>query len=197
MKRVFRIAGLALAGAVLLAAIFHNQVLAALGGYLVQDSPPEKADIAFVLAGDGYGHRVLKAGDMVREGYVPLALISGPAGYYGIYECDLAIPFAVKAGYSASYFMRFPVDAHSTREESEQAVAELRRRGAKRVLLVTSVFHTRRTAGLFRAAAPDIDFIVVGAPDEFFTANGWWHNREARKIFLTEWLKTVAGWFKI
>jgi len=197
VKRVFRIAGVALLGAVLLAAVFHSAVLAALAGYLEKDSAPVKADLAYVLAGDGYGHRIFKAGDLVREGYAPAALIGGPAGTYGFHECDLAIPFAVKAGYPESYFVRLPMEAHSTREEAVTAVAEFRRRGAKRVLLVTSNYHTRRTGGLFRATAPEIDFTVVGAPDEHFTTHEWWHDREAEKIFVTEWMKTVAGWFKI
>ncbi len=197
MKRALRIAGLALAGAVLVAAVFHTFVMAALAGYLEKDSAPVKADLAYVLAGDGYGHRIFKAGDLVREGYAPEALVGGPAGTYGFHECDLAIPFAVKAGYPESYFIRLPMEAHSTREEALVAVAEFRRRGVKRVLLVTSNYHTRRTGGLFRATAPDIDFIVVGAPDEHFTAQGWWRDREAEKTFVIEWLKTVAGWFKI
>jgi hypothetical protein len=55
-----------------------------------------------------------------------------------------------------------------------------------------------RTAGaLFGAAAPDLTFIVVAAPDRYLTRDGWWRDREGRKTFLTEWLKTVAGWFKI
>jgi uncharacterized SAM-binding protein YcdF (DUF218 family) len=197
VKRVLRIAGLALAGAVLVAAVFHTRVLAGLAGYLEQDSAPAKADLAYVLAGDGSGHRIFKAGDLVRQGYAPEALIGGPAGTYGFYECDLAIPFAVKAGYPASYFERFPMGAHSTREEAQAVVAEFRRRGVKRVLLVTSNYHTRRSGGIFRAVAPEIEFIVVGAPDEHFTARGWWHDREAEKTFVIEWLKTVAGWFKI
>jgi uncharacterized SAM-binding protein YcdF (DUF218 family) len=197
VKRGIRFAGLALVCALLLAAIFHARILAALGSYLEKDSAPVHADVAFVLGGDGYGHRILKAADLVRQGYVPRAMISGPAGNYGYYECDLAIPFAVRAGYPVSYFERFPVDAHSTREESVAAVAAFRKMGLKRVLLVTSNYHTRRTGGLFRGAAPDIEFTVVGAPDEYFTVNGWWHDREAEKTFLIEWLKTAAGWFNI
>ncbi len=195
MRRALRIAGLALAGAVLLAAVFHTQALTALGAYLVQDSAPAKADVAFVLAGDAYGHRILKAGELVRQGYVPRALISGPAGNYGYYECDLAIPFAVKAGYPASYFLPFPHEAHSTREEAAAAAGEFHKLGARRVLLVTSNFHTRRAGKLFRAAAPDIEFNVVGAPDEHFRVDDWWRDREAQKTFLYEWLKTIAGWF--
>jgi uncharacterized SAM-binding protein YcdF (DUF218 family) len=124
-------------------------------------------------------------------------VVSGPAGDYGYYECDLAIPFAVKAGYPESEFLRFPNHAHSTREEAAAAVEELRGLGAHRVLLVTSLYHTRRAGGLFRAAAPDLTFIVVSATDEHFTPDGWWRDREARKTFVIEWLKTGATWFGI
>lgn len=197
MKRALRTIGLALASAVLLAALFHTQALKALGAYLERDTPPEKADVAFVLAGDAYGRRILTGAGLVRQGYAPQAVISGPAAYYGFYECDLAIPFAEKAGYPASYFLRFPNQAHSTREEAAMAAVEFHKLGVRRVLLVTSNYHTRRAGSLFREAAPDIQFFVVGAPDEHFRVDDWWHDREARKIFLTEWVKTVAGWFKL
>lgn len=190
-------AGLALAGTVLLAAVFHTQVLTALGAYLERDSPPSKADVAFVLAGDASGRRILKAAELVRDGYVPQAVVSGPSGNYGFYECDLAIPFAVKAGYPASYFLPFPMEAHSTRQEAKAAAQELHKLGARRVLLVTSNYHTRRAGNLFRSAAPDVQFIVVGAPDDHFRPDGWWHDREAQKTFVFEWLKTFAGWFNL
>jgi uncharacterized SAM-binding protein YcdF (DUF218 family) len=180
-----------------LAALLHTQILTGLAAYLDQSVPPEKADLVFVLAGDAFGNRILKAAQLVRDGYAPKAVISGPEGIYGFHECDLAIPFAVKDGYPADYFVPFPNSAKSTREEASAAVEELRQLGAHRVLLVTNLYHTRRAGGLFRAIAPDVTFIVVAAPDRYFTREGWWHDREARKTFLVEWLKTVAGWFKI
>ena len=183
--------------AILLALVFHARILTALAGYLDHSGPPEKADAVFVLGGDAYGHRILKGAELVREGYAPRVIVSGPVGFYGYYESDLAIPFAVKAGYPQSEFLPFPNQAHSTREEAAAAATELRGLGAHRVLLVTSLYHTRRAGGLFRAAAPDLTFIVVAAPDEFFTPEGWWRNREASKTFLMEWVKTVATWFKL
>ena len=192
-----RNAGLALGGIVILTAIFHTAILTGLGSYLVKDSPPQKADAAFVLAGDASGNRILVGGRMVREGYVPIAVISGPAGNYGFYECDLAIPFAIRAGFPESYFARFPNTAHSTREEGAQATVKLHAMGAKRVLLVTSIYHTRRALPDFQEAAPDIQFSMVGAPDPYFTPGGWWHDREGEKTFLIEWMKTIASWFHL
>jgi uncharacterized SAM-binding protein YcdF (DUF218 family) len=185
-----------LAVAVLLGAtlLLRVQILTALGSYLVRAENPKKADIAVVLAGGIDGARILTAANLVREGYAPAALVSGPGGTYGLHECDLAIPFAVQHGYPESYFIHFEHNAHSTREEAMAFAAELRRRGAKTVLLVTSNYHTRRARKLFRAAAPEITFVTVAAPDEFFQPDRWWRNREGQKTFLYEWEKTVATW---
>lgn len=197
MKRPFRSAALALIVVLLLAIVFHAPILTALADYLNRSEPPEKADTALVLAGDTSGQRILHAAALVRQGYAPRLVVSGPDGFYGQYECDLAIAFAVEAGYPESYFVRFPNHTRSTREEAAAAAVKLHELGAHRVLLVTSLFHTRRAGALFRAAAPDLTFVVVAAPDQNFTPDGWWHNREARKIFLMEWLKTAAGWLKL
>ena len=192
-----RVVWLVFACVIVLAILFHTWVLTALGSYLVKTDPLEKSDIALVLAGDSSGNRILKAAELVREGYAPILLVSGPAGFYGRHECDLAIPFAMKAGYPESMFVHLESDAHSTREEAQAAIAELRRRGVHRVLLVTSDYHTRRASRIFRAAAPDLTFDVVSAPDPYFSANGWWRQREGRKTFALEWAKTVTSWFGI
>ncbi len=81
--RALRFLTLVLAVAIILGFIFHNAILAGLGSYLVKADPPEKADIALVLAGDGEGNRILKAAQLARQGYVSKILVSGPSGMYG------------------------------------------------------------------------------------------------------------------
>lgn len=175
----------------------HAWWLAGLGSYLVQAEAPEKAEIIVVLAGDSHGHRVLKGGELVRGGFARRALVSGPGPHYGHSEDELAIPFAVRHGYPESYFEGFPIRAHSTLEESGLVVAELRRRGIHKAMVVTSDYHTRRAGRMFRSAAPDLEIVIVGARDEWFRANDWWKRREAQKTFLLEWAKTVASYLGI
>ena len=178
-------------------AALHSFWLAALGRYLISADEPQKSDIAVVLAGDNYGNRILKACDLMRQGYAPLALVSGPSGYYGHYETDLAIPYAVNHGCRPEWLVAVPNDCRSTREDAALFAAELRRRGVHRYLLVTSNYHTRRAGRLFRAAAPGLDVRVVASPDADFNPDTWWHSREAAKVFVLEALKTVTGWFGI
>jgi uncharacterized SAM-binding protein YcdF (DUF218 family) len=185
---------LVLAAGLLLAVTLHTRILSGLGSYLVQAGPPEKADAAFVLAGDSSGNRILTAAELMRQGYVRKVVVSGPGGDYGLHECELAIPFAVKNGYPESYFEHAEHFAHSTAEEARVTLPQLRRDGYRRILLVTSDYHTRRAAKVFRDAGPDLTFFMVAAPDPYFSADGWWHSREGQKTFLTEWEKTVARW---
>jgi len=179
------------------ALVFHNLLLMALGAMLVRNDPAQTADIAIVLGGGPDGSRILTAAKLERDGYVPKVLVSGPGNLYGYHECDLAIPFAVKQGYPESYFLHLENGALSTTEEAQALLPELRRLGVKRVTVVTSNYHTRRALKVFRKAAPDLTFNVVAAPDRYFNPESWWHNREARKTLVIEWMKTVASWFGI
>lgn len=181
-----------LAVLVLLAAT-HALWMAALGRLLVRDDGPARADMAVVLAGDFSGNRILRAAELVRQGYVPKVLVSGPNTLYGQYECDVAIPFAVEHGYPAAWFVRAPHEALSTREEALVILRDLRRLGVHRFLLVTSNFHTARATRIFRAAGPDFDIRTVAAPDKYFSPESWWRNREGQKLFFIEWTKTFAS----
>jgi len=194
MKTRWRAVWIAVAVVALATWLARDRILTGLGSYLVDASPPEKADIAVVLAGDPFGHRILTAADLVQKGYVPVVLVSGPGGEYDLHECDLAIPFAVNRGYPPSYFAHFEHEARSTAGEAAVIVPELRRRNAHTVLLVTSNFHTRRAGALFRRAAPDLTIITIAALDQFYRPDDWWRGREGQKIFLTEWEKTVGTW---
>jgi len=180
--------------AILVAATSHFW-LAALGRYLVRAEPPVHADIIVVLAGDYSGNRILMAGDLISHGFASKALVSGPSGAYGMHETDLAIPFAVRHGYPEPYFVPLPNDDRSTRDEASDVIAALNKWHAHRIDIVTSDYHTHRAGNIYRAMAPTLEIHLVAAPDRYFSADGWWKNREGRKTFLLEWMKTVSNWF--
>jgi uncharacterized SAM-binding protein YcdF (DUF218 family) len=183
----------------LAAAIFCTPaVLTAFGTALVHDDGPAKADYAVVLAGDKYGNRILKGAELARQGYVPRVLVSGP-GLFETYESDMAIAFAVYHGSAPQWFVSVRHHAESTREEAWQMLTALEQHNAHHFLLVTSDYHTARAARIFRKAIRDsnagMDFRMVAAPDRWFRPDSWWKTREGRKIFITEWAKTVAEVF--
>ena len=166
-----------------------------LGAALIHDEGPGKADVVVVLAGDSYGKRLIFAAELVRQGYARGIVVSGPP-YFDIHECDIAIQFAMRQGYPAGWFSPLPNSALSTREEAVVVLDELQRRGVQSFLLVTSDYHTARAARIYRATmrkrggGPEMR--VVGAPDRWYRADGWWKTREGLKIAFMEWSKTFA-----
>jgi uncharacterized SAM-binding protein YcdF (DUF218 family) len=177
-------------------AVYLSRVplLTALGSYLVLDQPAVKADAVVVLGGDEFGMRTIKAAQLVEDGYAPYVLLSGPPILLAR-ESELMLAFAVKQGYPASIFQQYPHEANSTREEAAALAPELRRRGVRSILLVTSNYHSRRATHLFHEIAPWLVVETVDAPDAYFTPSTWWKTRRGRKTFALEWLKTVATWF--
>jgi uncharacterized SAM-binding protein YcdF (DUF218 family) len=171
--------------------------LSALGRALVKDESPFKADAVVVLGGDAWGSRLETAAGLVRAGYAPLVLISGAPAAYGTNEADLAIPYIVRQGFPAEWFVPLRNQAMSTREESFLLLDELRRRQVRSLILVTSDFHTARASRIFRAAARAVGYnlqmCMVAAPDRYFHAASWWRSREGRKVALGEWEKTLAN----
>jgi uncharacterized SAM-binding protein YcdF (DUF218 family) len=188
---------LAVAAAAILAYFTRGLWLPAAGYALIHSDAPAKADIAVVLAGDSRGHRIEKAAQLVKAGYAPQVLVSGPPGTYGFNESDLAVQFIEREGYPASWFIPFPDQSHSTKEESGYILRELRRRNIHSFLLVTSDYHSGRARRIFLSSEREIGyyptFRTITAPDEFFHAATWWHDREAQKTVFMEWWKTIAA----
>jgi uncharacterized SAM-binding protein YcdF (DUF218 family) len=179
-----------------LAILTSSWWLPAFGWALVRDDGPAKADIAVVLGGDPWGGRISKAGDMVRQGYVPAVLVSGPPGYYDQHECEPEIAWAVRHGYPEAWFIPFPDEARSTQDEARILLPELQHRNVHRALIVTSDFHSRRAARIFlkteRTMGIAIDIRMITAPDREFHPATWWRDRQGKKVAFTEWTKTLA-----
>jgi len=168
-----------------------------IGYALIHDDGPARADIALVLGGDYWGHRIVRGAELVKQGYVPAVLVSGPPGFYGLNEADAAIQYAISRGYPKEWFFPVRHQALSTRDEALAAVEELCARQVHSFLLVTSNYHSARARRIYlaveRARGGGPQFRTVAAPDEFFEPTTWWHSRQAEKTVLLEWMKTVAG----
>ena len=168
-----------------------------MGELLFKSDPLEAADIVVVLAGDLYGERILLGAELVEKGYAPRVLVSGPKNFFGAPESELATPFAVARGASEGIFDAFPIEAHSTLEEANQVDGELRRRGIRKALVVTSNFHTRRARYIFhKHGSKDVDYVFVAADYPEFRPEDWWRSRQGRKVFVLESLKTLHSWFE-
>ena len=163
-----------------------------LGSLLVCADAPQPADLILVMGGDFWGPRVVTAAQLGQQGLAPRVLISGPT-YYSRPEGDLAVEFLVQHGYSRSLFDVFTHDQRSTFGEVLALKGELSRRGAKRVIVVTSSYHSRRCAILFRLFCPGIRFVSAPAPDANYRPQQWWKDASSRGLFFSEWTKILGS----
>ena len=195
-RRHWLLSSLLVAAAVLSVAlaISWKAVLSDLGDYLVTSPSPQPADLILVLGGDFWGPRVVRAAELGAQGYAPLVLISGPP-YRDRPEGEFAIDFLAARGYPRRLFQSFGHHARSTIEEAIVLRPELNRRGVKRVLMVTSAYHSRRAAIVFWLFCPGIKFITIPAPDEHYHPDDWWQDPSSRKLFFSEWRKILGTIF--
>ena len=137
---------------------------------------------------------MFKAADLALEGYAPLVLISGPPyGSADRPEGEFAVEYLVSHGYPKQLFAVFGHHAPSTIDEAIALGPELRRRQVKRVILVTSAYHSRRANIVMHLFCDSrIQVISVPAPDPQYNADLWWDDPESRKKFFSEWRK-IAG----
>ncbi|MBL0160485.1 MAG: YdcF family protein [Bryobacterales bacterium] len=177
----------------------RTAILASAGTFLNVGEAPRKADVIVVLAGGWEGGgRVLKAGELVRAGYAPYALMSGPRSFYNQPECSAALPFAVQSGFPAEYFQCAPNHALNTEEEASALLAELQRRKVKSFLVVSVDSHLRRASAIFRRKLPEgMEIHFVSSESPGFRLAEWWKTREGRKAFFLEWTKLISSQFGV
>jgi uncharacterized SAM-binding protein YcdF (DUF218 family) len=184
-----------LLGLLVISFVERRALLAYLGNSLIYRQPLQHADLIVVLGGNFFGERVVQGADLETQGYAPLALFSG--GYYqGNPEGEVAIAFLAQRGYPRRGLESFSHDSKSTIDEATSLRAELVRRHAKRVILVTSSFHSLRTAIVFRLFCPGIQFISIPAAYPEYHADTWWMDPGSRRLFFSEWAK-ILGTFAI
>lgn len=180
-----------LTGALLALVSLREQALTALGQALVRSDVPEKADLIYVLAGDFWGSRVLVGADLGARGYAKRVVLSG-GQYQDKNSGDMAVDFAVQHGYTRCLFYSVHLNGPSTIDEAREIGPVFQRLGARRIILVTSNFHSRRAGLVFRLVLPAYNFQVVAAPETDFDPASWWKNEHARRLCFSEYQK-IAG----
>ena len=175
---------------VLLAAVYfvRHPLLRLAGRFWIVEDAPQPSDAIIVLGDDNYlGERAARAADLYHAGWAPRGVASGRylrsyAGIAELIEHDL-----VADGVPVGTIVRFPQRAENTREEAAALAHLFAERGWRRILLVTSNYHTRRARYICeRVFPPGTELRVVPASDSAYNPDSWWESRSGRKIFFQE-----------
>lgn len=150
---------------------------------LTVDSGEVNADELVVLGGgDG---RAERAAELFGQGAAPGILVTGSG------DCAFNMQVLEKKGVPASVITPEPKSL-TTLENAEFSIPLLRKMGAKRVILVTSWFHSRRALACFEHFAPDIKFYSRPAYVDFQPTKS---NREGYSEHVNfEYVKLLGYW---
>jgi uncharacterized SAM-binding protein YcdF (DUF218 family) len=152
---------------------------------------------AIVVLGGGVNVRPFAAAELYRQGYASKILVSNTilnrAERLGFVPSDNQLNWNVllKLGVPPSAITTFGDNLSSTYDEAEAVRAWALKSQAKRVILPTDVFATRRTRWIFdRQLSPiGIDVIVRAFPAPNYELAGWWRDRQGLRDFNNEVLK--------
>lgn len=167
------------------------------GSLWVVDEGPVAADAIVILGDDNYqADRATRAAELIKAGWAPRVVVSGRylrpyASIAELEEHDL-----VDRGVPQTAVVRFAHRAENTREEAVAVSQLVSSRGWKRIIVVTSNFHTRRSRYICERAFPSGTVLrVVAARDADFDPDNWFRTRLSVKIFAHELVGMfVAMW---
>ena len=166
----------------------RHPLLRLAGSFWVVDDEPAKSDVIVILGDDNFSaDRARRAAELFKLGFAPRVIASGRflrpyASIAELEQHDLT-----DRGVPATAVVRLTHSATDTREEAIAISQLLSSRGWKRVILVTSTYHTRRSRYICERVLPAGTVLrVVAAHDSGYNPDNWWNTREGLKIFFHE-----------
>jgi DUF218 domain len=163
------------------------------GSFLLVDEP-RRSDVILVLAGET-NRRPERALQLLAQGYGRHIVLDVPTDsiIYEFTQLQLAQQYIHDLPQGASVSI-CPIDGLSTKDEARDAAKCMANEEAKRILIVTSDFHTRRALSTFRRELPQYAFSSAAARDDEQYGVKWWRHRQWAKTFVDEWMRLI--WFE-
>lgn len=174
------------------------------GRYLQHEDPLQKSDAIFVLAGTR-ADRALEAIDLYKEGYAPIVVLSPgivengenvlrQRGIRFPREDEIQRDALVQSGIPAAAVLAVGGYVDNTAQEANLLRAIAQARGWRRVIIVTSKYHTRRAAFAFRRGLEGTGAEVVMRASRYDSSDParWWRHRSDLRFAVSEWQKLLA-----
>jgi len=182
----------------LFATIFIALSVASLGRipyYLYVEKPTSSSDLIIVLSGNA-PNRVDHATQLYHQGVAPKILISG-GPFYDTNEAQIMRDYAVKRGIKKQdiYLETQSKSTVDNAVHSLEIIATLNTKRIspiKKIIVVTSGFHSYRSYQVFRSIFPE-SYQLYSMPSEPMPSQwvSWWTNTTQIEIYAIEFLKLI------
>lgn len=198
LLRRLAITGAIVAVLLVVAWVCRRPILTGLASAWVVDQPVEKADAIAVLGG-GAQYRAFAAAQLFHDGIAPKVLVMkvglDPADdpKLGSRETDLIRRVLLHERVPADALVTVGDGVTSTREEALAIRDWAIKSGARRVVIPTDLFHSRRANRLFKKvfASSGVDVRVHAVPPVEYRLDDWWQHDEGVIAFHNELVKSV------
>lgn len=174
------------------------------GRYLQHEDPLVKADAMFVLAGTRL-ERPLEAVDLYQEGFAPLIVLSPgrpepgerlvrARGIRFPADAELVRDAMIQMGIPAAAIVATDGYVDNTAQEANLLRAMVQTRGWRRVIVITSKYHTRRSAFAFRRGleGTGAQAVMRASRHDVSDPARWWRSRADFRFVTSEWQKLIA-----
>jgi uncharacterized SAM-binding protein YcdF (DUF218 family) len=183
--------------------VFRSPLLTGLARAWSVHEPVAQADAILVLGG-GLENRPFAAAQLYRAGIAPQILYlnvqAGPVEELGLAlsEAEQTRRILLKQGVPETALTPIGNGVTSTYDEALALREWLGSNTAKRIIIPTDVFHTRRVRWVFHkhGGAADVKLHVVAIDPVRFNATNWWRREEGLIAFQNEVLKSIYYRFK-
>jgi uncharacterized SAM-binding protein YcdF (DUF218 family) len=155
------------------------------GKWLMVQDPLSHSNAIVVLSG-GMPYRAEEAARLYRQGYAPQVRLTQPrerpadlttlgVEYRGEEFYNRQVLEHLGVPTAAIRVLSPPIE--NTADEVRAIVEEMRREGARQVMIVTSPQHTRRVHALWkRLAGKNVTAVIRAAPEDPYDAEHWWRD---------------------
>jgi len=181
----------------------RNTLLPLPAKWLIKEDALQKTDAMIVLSGGSFD-RGNEAARIFQQGFVPIIICPGGnrAYEYDILDMNLKESEVAKMNLqrhhipdSAIFVVPFGT---STAEEAKFLFSFVKEKNYRKVLLLTSLYHTRRARNVFEKEFKnsDVQFIVRGAKSSRFDEFKWWQSEDGLIAMNNEMVKSFYYLFK-
>lgn len=177
----------------------RHPLLRICGRIWIVDEDPVRSDAIVVLGDDNYnGDRATRAAQLLNAGWAPRIVASGRflRSYASI--ADLTEHDLKDRGVPVDAIVKVTHRAENTKDEIGVIRNLVSQKHWRKLLIVTSNYHTRRTSFICGRMFPaDIEVRVVAAPDADYNPDGWWESRLGVRLFFHELAGYVVAMWEV
>jgi uncharacterized SAM-binding protein YcdF (DUF218 family) len=200
-----------MAVAIILLIAYHQNILSALGRYLVYQQDPQQADVIVIPA--NWDDTIVRARggiDLYNRGLAKTIFVPRMERMKGLEEIiaqgidipenrDILITIFEKFGIPLTNIETSAQEVTNTWDEAQEVRNFVEKRGYTTVLLVTSKYHSRRAYLIFKDALKgQATVISVPTPYDASDPEVWWKRNDKFQSVIMEYQKLLAYyWLKV